>query len=523
MGVDWALDNTIEAYEQIAGLPCTESITPVEISLGSATNLPHINDCSITAVVVDPPYADNVQYSELSDFFYVWLKRTQGLRRPEWFSTYLCEDDQEAVVNISRHRNGKKSVKEARQEAHRFYGRLMTDTFRECKRILRDDGVLTVMFTHKKQEAWEALFTSLIHAGFMITATWPVKTESEHSLHQAKKNAAQSTVLLVARKRPAHAGVGYFDSSMQLQIREKARSTAQRLQEEMLNPVDQLVGSFGPAMEVYSRYDEVRTDTGDPVGVDKAIDEASNAVSQWRIDQLAARGLGDVEAEGRFTLLCWDVLGAAEFRFNEAMLLGKAVGMDVDQLVTAGLVAKSGDKIKMVPAKDRRRDRALEPDEMNETLFGSVTAPKKRTKKQTLRIHPNDPQFRTALDACHALALRYLEAKGGAAGVGSAKALVRQQNWNKDSAVARLLQALVKAAPEAVRREKGKNSAAALFPEFRAWHALLEPLFGTSPPDWTEKAPPQDGIAFPKKGGIWVGVKEEDQEAEETEEEDNEE
>jgi len=506
VGLNWAIDNVIEAFEKISKLSRHESSQPAEISIGSATSLPQIADQSITTIVVDPPYADNVQYSELADFFYVWLKRTQGHRHPEWFSTYLCEHDNEAVVNITRHKEiGAKSIGkgkrnsltgEARAKAHSFYQGLMSDTFAECKRKLRDDGVLTVMFTHKKQEAWEALFTSLISAGFTITATWPVKTESEHSLHQAKKNAAQSTVLLVARKRPAQSGVGYFDSSMKHEIQEKARSTAQRLQEEMLNPVDQLVGSFGPAMEVYSRFDEVRTDTGEPVGVDKAIDEASNAVSQWRIDQLAARGLGDVEPEGRFTLLCWDVLGAVEFRFNEAMLLGKAVGMDVDQLVTAGLVTKSGDKIKMVPAKDRRRDRALEPDEMNETLFGSVAVPKKRTKKQTLKIHPNDPQFRTALDACHALALRYLEAKSGAAGIGSAKALVRQQNWNKDSAVARLMQALVKAAPEAVRHEKGKNSAAAMFPEFRAWHALLEPLFGMTPPDWTEKTPPQAKLAL---------------------------
>ena len=207
-GIGWAVDNLLEAYEDISKLPRHESAQPVEITLGSATNLPQIADKSMTAVVVDPPYADNVQYSELADFFYVWLKRTQGHRRPEWFSTYLCEHDQEAVVNISRHRDGKESTKEARKEAHEFYQGLMTDTFRECKRILRDDGVLTVMFTHKKQEAWEALFTSLIKAGFTITATWPVKTESEHSLHQAKKNAAQSTVLLVARKRAAGAGRG---------------------------------------------------------------------------------------------------------------------------------------------------------------------------------------------------------------------------------------------------------------------------------------------------------------------------
>ena len=104
----------------------------------------------------------------------------------------------------------------------------MTGAFREAHRILRDDGALTVMFTHKKQEAWEALFTSLIRSGFTITATWPVKTESEHSLHQAKKNAAQSTVVLVARKRPAGAGAGFFDQTMVAEIRQKARATAER-------------------------------------------------------------------------------------------------------------------------------------------------------------------------------------------------------------------------------------------------------------------------------------------------------
>ena len=145
--------------------------------------------------------------------------------------------------------------------------------------------------------------------------------------------------------------------------------------------------------------------------------------------------------------------------------------MDVDQLVAAGLVLKSGDKIKVLSARDRRRERALEPDEIEELLFGTVTVPKKRKKKDVRKVHPNDPQFMTALDACHALALRYVEAKGGSAGIGSAKALARQQNWTKESAVAKLMAALVQAAPEAVKFEKGKKSAASLFPEFRAWHA----------------------------------------------------
>jgi putative DNA methylase len=289
--------------------------------------------------------------------------------------------------------------------------------------------------------------------------------------------------------------VGYFDSAMQQAIRDRARATAERLEREGLNPVDQLVGSFGPAIEVYSCYDEVRTDTGRPVGVDRAIDEASDAVSTWRIEQLAARGLESVEPEGRFTLLCWDVLGAAEFRFNEAKLLGHAVGMDVDQLVAAGLVTKSGDKIQMLSAAERRRERALEPDEAVETLFSPVTVSKKRSKKAALKVHPNDPGFRTALDACHALAQRYIEAGGGAGGIGSARALARQQRWTTESPIARLMEALVRAAPEALRHGRGAKSAAAKFPEFRAWHALLESLFGITPPDWTEKPPPQ-GVLF---------------------------
>jgi putative DNA methylase len=515
-GVEWTIDNALGSYEELSRLARHSKAAPVDISLGSATNLPQIADKSITAVVVDPPYADNVQYSELADFFYVWLKRTQGHRRPEWFATYLCEHDQEAVVNLSRFKDGGgkqgkpfTSTGEARKKAHEFYQGLMTDIFRECRRILREDGALTVMFTHKKQEAWEALFSSLIRAGFTITATWPVKTESEHSLHQAKKNAAQSTVILVARKRPEGAGIGYFDSAMRDEIRLRARTTAERLKNERLNPVDQLVGSFGPAIEVYSRFDEVRTDTGAPVDVSQAIDEAADAVSAWRVEQLAERGLAGVEPEGRFTLLCWDVLGAAEFRFNEAKLLGHAVGMDVDQLAVAGLVTKSGDKVRVVPASDRRRDKPLEPDEVEETLFGPMPKGKKRRKADVLKIHPNDARFRTAIDGCHALALRYLEAKGGAAGIGSAKALALQQHWTKGSAVCRLMDALVHAAPEAVRFEKGKDSAASLFPEFRAWHALLEPLFGVTPLEWVEKMPAQ---------GVFTGFFE-DQESEEVDEE----
>lgn len=509
-GLEWAIDNVVSAWEKIASLPRSESSAPVRITLGSATALPGIADRSIVAVVVDPPYDDNVQYSELADYFYVWLKRTQGHRHPDWFAAHLCDHDEEAVVNVSRFRPDGIKAGVARETSREHYRALMTGTFRECHRVLLDDGVLTVMFTHKKQEAWEALFTALIQSGFTITATWPIKTESENSLHQAKKNAAQSTVFLVARKRAPDAGTGYFDRAMQAEIRQRAESAADRLQKEGLNAVDQLVGSFGPALEVYSRYAEVRTDTGDEVGVNRAIDIASDAVSNWRIQQLATRGLQGVEAEGRFALLCWDVLGAAEFRFNEAKLLGHAVGMGVENLVAAGLVMRKADKIRILSAKDRRRPRAM--DDADDAGKGG-------------KVHPNDVAFRTALDGCHALALRYLDAGGGSAGVGAARSLARQQGWDKDSAVPRLLAALVQAAPIALRIERGKTSAAAKFPEFRAWHALLFPLFGIPAPDWTEKQPNQGELLLltPEEPDEEGELGEEEDESEEEEDEEDEE
>jgi hypothetical protein len=405
----------------------------------------------------------------------------------------------------------------------------MTRVFTEAHRVLRQDGVLTVMFTHKKQEAWEALFESLIAAGFTITATWPVKTESEHSLHQAKKNAAQSTVILVARVRPDHAGTGYFDAAMQARIRTVAEQTAERLAAQGLNPVDQLVGSFGPAMEVFSAYDEIRTDTGELVSVGAAIDIAADAVAGWRIRQLAQGGLQGVEAEAQFALLCWATLGAAEFRFNEAKLLGHAVGMDVSSLEQAGLIAVKADKVNILSAADRRRPEPLTEAEAQQLLFGWEPGKGKRMKKAAaLKIHPRDPVFRTHLDKAQALALTYLDAGGGAAGIGAARSFATRHGIRPGDPTVRLIEALLRAAPPAVRREK--NAVAQKFAEFRAWHALLQPLFGLTPPDWTEKKPDQAVLDLLSRSAMPSAedaeedeIEDEEDEAEEDEDEDEEE
>ena len=130
-GLSWAVSSVVEAYEGMLKLPRTADATAAEVSQGSATSLVHLADQSLEAIIVDPPYSDNVQYSELADFFYVWLKRSQGYRRPEWFSNLLSENALEAVKNDERFRTGAKKAKEAATAAQAHYQGLMTAVFVE--------------------------------------------------------------------------------------------------------------------------------------------------------------------------------------------------------------------------------------------------------------------------------------------------------------------------------------------------------------------------------------------------------
>jgi hypothetical protein len=151
-------------------------------------------------------------------------------------------------------------------------------------------------------------------------------------------------------------------------------------------------------------------------------------------------------------------------------------------------------------------------------LFGFVEGGKKVKKADALKIHPRDPAFRTHLDKAQALALAYADAGGGAAGIGAAKSFTLRHSIKTGDATVRLIEALLKAAAPAVRRDKGE--VATRFAEFRAWHAMLLPVFGIEPPDWTEKPPDQGVLQLLARTGAAVDGEEEidlDEEADEAE------
>ena len=281
LGYDWALKQTAKCIGELvalvgpdanddAGGLFAEAATdtrprpPITITCKPGDSLDHIADGTIDLVVMDPPYYDNVMYAELSDFFYVWLKRTAGHVFPELFRSHLTDKDNEAVANPARFRD----QKGAKALAERDYQERMASIFTECRRTLKADGLMTLMFTHKATGAWDALTKGLMDAGFAITASWPINTEAEGSLHIKDKAAAKSTIFLVCRPCVSYGesagGQGGSDSviretpavyweDVEPRVAGAVRKRVAEFQEAGITGVDLYLASFGPALEEFSR------------------------------------------------------------------------------------------------------------------------------------------------------------------------------------------------------------------------------------------------------------------------------
>ncbi len=240
----------------------------------------------------------------------------------------------------------------------------MTAIFAESRRVLRDDGVLSVMFTHKRAEAWDTLGMGLLQAGFTIETSWPVNTEREQSLHQANLNSAASTIMLVCRKRDEQAGRAqvYLDDIEQ-DIREAAREAAQRFQHDGIEGVDLLLSTYGPTLSVISQNWPVYSSTPDADGRDQllrpedALDLAREEVVELRRARLVGKA-AKVDDVTDFVLLSWDIFKAREFPFDTARLLALAVGgIDIDDLARAKVVSKKAGTVALLEPKERlRRD-----------------------------------------------------------------------------------------------------------------------------------------------------------------------
>ena len=471
LGYDWAIRQTAKCIDELIALVRPDATgaspdlftapetaytpPPITITCKPGDSLDHIEDGSIDAVVMDPPYYDNVMYAELSDFFYVWLKRTAGHVFPELFRIHLTDKDNEAVANQARF----KGQKGAKALAGRDYQERMASIFTECRRVLKPDGIMTLMFTHKATGAWDALTKGLMEAGFVITASWPINTEAEGSLHIKKKAAAKSTIFLVCRPRPSTAGAGFdaaadastgpaamvrdlsaaygedqstvYWEDVEPVVARAVRARVGEFQDAGITGVDLYLASFGPALEEFSRHWPLQRGTPrempeerrrrrqhvlfeedwDPYAAtpEDALDTARREVKRWRLEQLTHLKAGaDLDPATAFFVLAWDAFKAPMFAYDEALRLARAVGVDLDRDVVGRLAEKKGADIRLWDSVRRAAKGALGPPDGSRGMIDAVHHAANMARLRSLTaarelldgaLVGRDPRFFAALEA----------------------------------------------------------------------------------------------------------------------------
>lgn len=436
MGFDWALNATNKALKELVDMVAdgrkgdlldaiSKNDGKITLLNGSASSMPSIADKSVDVVVMDPPYGANVMYAELSDFFYVWLKRTAGLVVPELFTRRLADKEGEAVANIAHFKGEKGSARLAEQD----YRHKMEGIFAECRRVLKDDGIMTVMFTHKDTGAWDALAMSLMDAGFVITASWPVNTEASGSLHIKDKAAANSTIFLVCRPREKALGETMYWEDVEPEVAKAVRERVGEFQAAGIKGVDLYLASFGPALEAFSRHwpltrgtpapepkrkrktQKDMFDEFDPYAVrpEDALNAARREVKAWRLGQLASlKAKTDMDGPTAFYVLAWDAFKAVSFPYDEALRLARAVGVDLEEQIIGRLAEKKTSEIKLWDSATRIAKGAIGSKDGTRGMIDALhhTAHTVRTRGVDAAVEQlgdagiaHDDEFKMALEA----------------------------------------------------------------------------------------------------------------------------
>ena len=447
LGYDWAIGQTGKCIDELVTLihPQGSSTVgdlldevdpaPVEtteppgitMTCKPADSLDHIADASIDTIVIDPPYGANVMYAELSDFFYVWLKRTAGRVFPELFRRQLTDKENEAVANPAKFRD----QKGARALANLDYQERMAAIFAECRRVLKPNGIMTLMFTHKATEAWDALTTGLMEAGFAITASWPINTEAGGSLHIRDKAAANSTIFLACRPRQATKPTDdpeYWED-VEPEIATAVRRRVEEFQNSGIKGVDLFLAAFGPALEEFSRRwplqrgepqerpavrgrsEALKGEEWDPYAVtpEDALHVARREVKRWRLEKLThLAGNADLDPPTAFFVLAWDTFNAPTFDYDEALRLARAVGVDLERDVADRLGHKEGNNLTLWDSAHRAAKGTLGPingsrgtiDTLHHAAHTARTKTLAAAREQLEQAGvEQDPRFFTAMKA----------------------------------------------------------------------------------------------------------------------------
>jgi putative DNA methylase len=299
----------------------------------------------------DPPYFDNVPYADLSDFFYVWLRRSLRSIFPHLFATLAVPKAEELVAFAYRH--------DGKAGAEAFFLEGMTKAMHRLAEQAHPAFPVTIYYAFKQAEAdgeqgtastgWDTFLDAVIRAGFAITGTWPMRTERDARSRGIGSNALASSIILVCRPRAADVPTGTRREFVTALKAELSVALA-HLQRGNIAPVDLAQAAIGPGMAVYTRYAKVLDAEGKPLSVREAL-----TLINHTLDEALAEQEGDFDADSRGAITWFEENGFAEGEYGRAEQLSKSKVTSVDGMKDAGILAsKSG------------RVRLLKPDELSE-------------------------------------------------------------------------------------------------------------------------------------------------------------
>ena len=323
------------------------SLRMASLTGGTATNL-QIQESCMDAVVTDPPYYDAVPYADLSDFYYVWLKRSWQAIDSTIVVTPLTPKRSEIIQEPARHKNS--------LVAKQYYEDEMTKAFAETQRVLRGDGIFVVVFAHKATSAWETMLASLLEAGLVVTASWPLQTERPGRPRAQDSAALASSIFIVCRKRVTD-DAGQFDS-VRRELLARVKERLDFFWAQGIRGADFFISAIGPAVEVFGKYSVVRKLSGDEVGVAELLDLVQESVADYTLSRVlnGRYQMGAVDAPTRFYVMYRWSYNKQRLDFDDGRRLAQALGAEVDGLIRVdNIVRQRGAKI-TVPDSSGRMD-----------------------------------------------------------------------------------------------------------------------------------------------------------------------
>jgi putative DNA methylase len=350
-----------------------ETIAPYTGSRGIASQIDaatSINGLRNLLVSTDPPYYDNIPYAAISDFFYVWLRRTIGDFFPDLFSTVLVPKLSELTALANDERDS--------DAARNHFEAGFRKSFSALRERMASDFPLTVYYAFKQDDeeddwgeevqpersvdlttGWETLLEALIGAGFQITATWPVRASQQWRIRAMSSNALASYIVLACRPRTADARETDRRSFV-ADLKRELPLALRHLQQGNIAPVDFAQAAIGPGMGVYSRYGRILESKGTPMTVRTALSLINQTLTEVLSEQE-----DEFDADTRWAMAWFDQYGFTEGEFGVAETLSKAKNTSVDGMGRAGILAKKGGKVRLLkptelsddwdPDADKRR------------------------------------------------------------------------------------------------------------------------------------------------------------------------